>query len=138
MFSVQFIAIICLLIIALIPPLVIVIPIFILRGGFMNASQPIQRSILMDYVPKKNRGLWNSFEVLSFGFLWSISAGLGGILLDSFNYPVLFITTACLYIIGTVPLLFLRKYVKPVQKVLLIQNTITAPYQDVVLSGKEP
>ena len=140
MFMVQIIAIICLFIIALIPPLIIVVPLYILRGGFMNASQPIQRSLLMDYVPKKNRGLWNSFEVLSSGFLWSISAGLGGILLNSFNYPVLFVTTACLYILGTIPLLWLRKYVGvgSAKKTLLVQNISTTTYQDVVVPGKEP
>lgn len=112
MFLVQFIAILCLLIIALIPPFVIVFLAFIWRGAFMNASQPIQKSILMDLTPKANRGMINALQVLTFGFLWSMSAGIGGILLDRFNFSVLYYITVVLYIIGTFPILLLRPYLK--------------------------
>lgn len=111
-FAVQGVAIIFLLIIALIPPLAIVVPIFVLRNSFMNSSQPIQRSILMDRVPKKSRGKWNALQVLSFGFLWSLSAGAGGVLLDMFDFSTLYVVTALFYVAGTVPLLFFRRYVR--------------------------
>ncbi|MHA2365674.1 MAG: MFS transporter [Candidatus Hodarchaeales archaeon] len=111
-FIVQMIAIVCLVGIAFIPPLVILVPIFLMRGSFMNSSQPLQRSILMDRVPKKARGRWNALQVLSFGFLWSLSAGIGGFLLDIYDFPVLYLFTAFLYILGTFPLILLRNYVK--------------------------
>ena len=66
----------------------------------------------MDYVPKKNRGKWNALQVLTFGFLWSMSAGIGGILLDRFDFPILYYATAILYILGTFPILLLRPYLK--------------------------
>lgn len=105
---VQLIAIICLLIIAMIPPLVIVIPIFLLRGAFMNSSQPVKNAIVMDLVRKKNRGIFQSLEVLSENFFWSLSAGIGGFLLQYYNFPVLYVATATIYVVGTLPYLLIR------------------------------
>ena len=106
---VQVIAILCLLTIALLPPLIILIPIFIIRGSFMNSSQPIKSAIIMDLVQKKYRGKFQSLQVLSQSFFWSLSAGVGGILLGYYNFPVLFITTASIYIFGTLPFLLVLK-----------------------------
>ena len=111
-FFVQLVGIISLFVIASIPPLYILIPFFLIRGPFMNSSQPLQRSILMDRVPKIHRGKFNALQTLSFGFLWSLSAGVGGILSDHYGYSILFYTTATIYIFGTFPYLILRKYVK--------------------------
>lgn len=105
---VQLIAIVCLFIIAMIPPLAIVIPIFILRGAFMNSSQPVKNAIVMDLVRKKNRGIFQSLEVLSQNFFWSLSAGVGGFLLQYYNFPVLYIATASIYVVGTLPYLLIR------------------------------
>ena len=108
---VQLVAILSLLIIAMIPPLVILIPIFLIRGSFMNGSQPVKDAIVMDLVPKRQRGRFQSIQVLSQSFFWSLSAGLGGILLDYYNYSVLYVVTALIYIFGTLPFLFIRKKV---------------------------
>ena len=104
---VQVIAIISLFIIALIPPLSILIPIYLIRGSFMNSSQPVKNAMIMDLVPKRNRGLFQSLQVLSERFFWSFSAGVGGILLTFTSYPVLFASTATIYIIGTLPFLLI-------------------------------
>ncbi len=109
---VQLIAIVCLVIIAMIPPLVIVIPIFLFRGAFMNSSQPVKNAIVMDLVRKKNRGIFQSLELLSQNFFWSLSAGVGGFLLEYYNFPVLYITTAIIYVAGTVPFFLIRKKIK--------------------------
>lgn len=106
---VQLIAILCLVIIAMIPPLIIVIPIFLFRGAFMNSSQPIKNAIVMDVVKKKNRGIYQSLETLSQNFFWSLSAGVGGFLLEYYNFSILYITTAIIYVFGTIPFLLLRK-----------------------------
>ena len=106
---VQIIAIINLLIIATLPPLIIVIPVFILRGSFMNASQPVKNALIMDLVPKKNRGIFQSLQVLSQNFFWSLSAGIGGFLLQFYNFPILYVTTATIYIFGTLPYFLIRK-----------------------------
>ena len=111
-FLVQMLAILCLLLIAEVPPLAFVVPAYILRGAFMNSTPPLNYAIIMDRVPKRHRGKWNALEGVTNGFLWSLSAGIGGILLDQSGYPFLYHITASLYIIATLPLLFLRRYVK--------------------------
>ena len=75
----------------------------------MNAAQPLSRSILMDVVPKKNRGKWNSLETLAWGFFWNFSAAIGGYLIgdEDPNFRLNFIVTASVYIIGIIPILFL-------------------------------
>lgn len=109
-FVVQLTATLCLFGIALYPRLSILIPLFIARGSLMNAAQPLSRSILMDVIPKKNRGKWNSLETLAWGFFWNFSAVIGGYLIGDEspgNYQLNFFVTASVYIVGIIPILFL-------------------------------
>lgn len=107
-FLVQAIATICLFLIALYPAIWILIPVFILRGSLMNASQPLSRSILMDVVPKRHRGKVNSFQALAWGLFWNMSAAIGGFLVGKDNnFRLCFLITASVYVIGTLPILLL-------------------------------
>ncbi|MDH5645898.1 MAG: MFS transporter, partial [Candidatus Heimdallarchaeota archaeon] len=106
-FIVQSFATVSLFIIAFYPVIYILIPLFILRGALMNASQPLSRSILMDFIPKKNRGKWNSMEAFAWGFFWNFSAALGGILIENYDYRVNFIITGLIYTVGTLLILIL-------------------------------
>jgi MFS family permease len=107
-FGVQAIATVCLFLIALYPPIWILVPIFITRGALMNASQPLSRSILMDVVPKKHRGKVNSFQALAWGLFWNMSAAIGGFLVGpNNNFQLCFIITATVYVVGTLPILVL-------------------------------
>ena len=72
-FTVQSIAIGCLLLIATYPWVWILIPTFIMRGALMNSSQPLSRAIMMDSVPKKHRGKWNSLQAVAWGLFWNVS-----------------------------------------------------------------
>ncbi len=111
-FIVQGVATLCLFVIAFYPPLLLLIPIFIIRGSLMNASQPLSRSILMDVVPKKHRGKVNSFQALSWGLFWNISAAMGGFLIgDNNNYQLCFLITASVYVIGTALILLIIPFV---------------------------
>jgi len=101
-FIVQTLAIVCLYLIALYPPVYFVIPLFIARGSLMNASQPLSRSIIMDLVPKRYRGKWNSIEAIAWGLFWNISAAIGGFLIGpNDNFRLVFLTTASIYAVGT-------------------------------------
>jgi MFS family permease len=105
-FVVQGIATACLFIISFYPPIVILVPIFLARGSLMNASQPLSRSILMDVVPKRNRGKVNSLQALAWGMFWNFSAAIGGFLIGpNNNFRFCFIVTTSLYIIGTLLIL---------------------------------
>ncbi len=111
-FLVQFIATFCLLIIAIYPPLGVLVPFFILRGSFMNAGQPLSRSILMDIIPKKRRGIWNSIEAIAWGLFWNASAVLGGFLVGANNnFNLCFIITTFVYIIGMIPIILMMPLV---------------------------
>jgi MFS family permease len=103
--SVQLLATACLFLIAFVPPIYFLVPLFIARGSLMNAAQPLSRSILMDYVPKKNRGMWNSIEALAWGLFWNMSAVVGGYLIDTFSYQFNFFATASIYTVGSLVLL---------------------------------
>lgn len=107
MLAFKALAIVCLVGIAFYPPLIVLLPLFVLRGSLMNAAQPLSRSILMDAVPKKNRGKWNSAETISWGLFWNASAVLGGFLIGDNNFQLCFIVTAVVYTIGALPVILL-------------------------------
>lgn len=73
----------------------------------MNAAQPLSRSILMDVVPKRHRGKWNSLETIAWGLFWNASAMVGGFLIGDNNFRLCFLITAGVYLVGTVPILML-------------------------------
>ena len=55
---------------------------YLLRAWLMNSTFGLTKSILNDFVPKKERGKWNSLESVNL-FSWSGSAMLGGYLIDT-------------------------------------------------------
>jgi hypothetical protein len=61
---------------------------------------------MMDVVPKRERGKWNSLEGVS-SFTWTGSAALGGYLVDRYSYHFTFRITAGIYVLGTALLLLL-------------------------------
>jgi len=107
MLAVKVLATIFLFIIAFYPPLIILLPLFVLRGSLMNSAQPLSRSILMDTVSKKHRGKWNSAETISWGLFWNASAVLGGFLIGDDNFRLCFLVTGMVYVIGTIPVIML-------------------------------
>ncbi len=76
------------------------IAIYLVRTASMNSSYPVQRAILMDVIPKKDRGKWNSVENLT-SFTWTGSAMAGGYLVSNFGYRFTFLITGGLYVIAT-------------------------------------
>lgn len=109
---VQGLSIICLAGMALYPPVWLLIPLFIARGALMNAAQPLNRSIMMDFVPKSKRGFWNSLQTVAWGLFWNASAAIGGFLIGDNNYALCFFITAIVYIVGTLPNILLIPLVK--------------------------
>jgi MFS family permease len=77
----------------------LLVPIYVLRTSFMNASYPLQESILMDFVPKEERARWKSLDsVATFG--WCGSAAFGGWLADRYDYTYTFLITAIIQTVG--------------------------------------
>ena len=77
----------------------------------MNSSQPLSRSIVMDYVSKHNRGKWNAIEALAWGLFWNMSAVVGGYLIDDYSFQTAFFITASVYTVGTLPLFYISRLV---------------------------
>lgn len=86
------------------------IVIFMIRGQLQNAACPVDRSILMDYIPSRHRGKWSSIATLT-NMTWSGSAVIGGYLVDQHSYRYIkkknrflfrytFIITAAVYTLG--------------------------------------
>jgi MFS family permease len=80
-----------------------VIPVYILRTALMNSTKPLTRSIIMDAVPKEDRGKWNSLESVTMA-TWSGSAVLGGLLVDEYGFLFNNLITASLQLLSTLPL----------------------------------
>ena len=81
----------------------LLVPIYILRTAFMNASYPLEESILMDFVPKNQRGRWKSLESIA-AFGWCGSAALGGWTSDHAHgdYTYTFRITAMIQSLGII------------------------------------
>lgn len=43
----------------------VIVPVYLVRTALMNSVSPIERAILMEYVPSHQRGVWNAFESLT-------------------------------------------------------------------------
>ena len=97
----QTLAILCLGGMALYPAAPLVVALFIARGAFMNAVTPLSRTIVMDNVPRKRRGIWSSLQTVAWGLFWNASALIGGFLVGDDNFRRVFLVTACVYIVGT-------------------------------------
>jgi hypothetical protein len=63
----------------------------------MNATAPLQKSILMDYAGKAQRPMWSSLEAVA-AFGWSGSAALGGWLIQQYGFDVNFTITAAVQV----------------------------------------
>ncbi|MFX0212204.1 MAG: MFS transporter, partial [Candidatus Hodarchaeota archaeon] len=84
---------------------------YISRNALMNAAGPVSRSIVMDIVPSNSRAKWNSLETLAWGMFWSLSASIGGFIIDNFGFVYVFLFTASLYTIATLLILIIRNRV---------------------------
>ncbi len=65
----------------------------------------------MDVVPKETRAKWNSLEQLAWGMFFSVSALMGGFIVDNYGFVYVFIFTATLYTLATALLLIIRNKV---------------------------
>lgn len=85
--------------------------IYVLRTALMNSTSALTRSLLMDHVPKHERGKWSALESVNM-FSWSGSAFLGGVLIAWIGIFPLFVVTASVQFCATLPLicLFGRDY----------------------------
>jgi MFS family permease len=97
----QGLAIACLVGMASYPAPAIVVLLFVMRGALMNATTPLSRTIVMDYVPRRRRGVWSSLQTVAWGLFWNASALIGGFLVGDDNFRRAFLVTSIVYVFGT-------------------------------------
>ena len=70
--------------------------VFLFRRGLGNCIKPLLDSVVADFTPSTQRGMWNAF--LSIGVAgWSGSALLGGVLADQHGYTFVIFITSVVY-----------------------------------------
>ncbi len=112
----------------------IIIPIYLTRTCIMNATYPLQKSIMMDYVPKHARAKWNSFEALT-SFGWSGSAALGGWLIQHYGFGMNFYITASIQLAAWSVMLLLMPLVPRQEGVVAVAAASGAGSRHVVVPG---
>ena len=80
--------------------------VYLLRTSFMNATSALTKSVLMDAVPKSERGKWSALESVNM-FSWSGSAALGGLLVGFKGIIFNFAVTGAIQFLATLPLVLL-------------------------------
>eukprot|EP01059_Diplonema_ambulator_P002512 TRINITY_DN12128_c1_g1_i1.p1 TRINITY_DN12128_c1_g1~~TRINITY_DN12128_c1_g1_i1.p1 ORF type:complete len:513 (+),score=137.94 TRINITY_DN12128_c1_g1_i1:40-1539(+) len=86
-----------------------VLGLWFMRAGFLQSTAAIQNSIIMDYVPKKERAKWAALGSITAAG-WCGSAAVGGALINLHGYSFVFLTSSCFHVASTIlrmPCLFL-------------------------------
>ena len=87
-------------------PTPIVVALYLFRTSTINSTGALTKSVLMDNVPRKERGKWAALDSVNM-MSWSGSAALGGFLVGLEGILFNFTITASIQILGTLPLVFL-------------------------------
>jgi len=76
----------------------LVVAAFFIRGGLMNMNQPLASHFAMEVVPERDHTLTNSLLSLSWFLAWSVSAEIGGALIQRKGYTEPLLLAAGLYV----------------------------------------
>jgi predicted MFS family arabinose efflux permease len=76
----------------------LVVASFFIRGGLMNMNQPLASHFAMEVVPERDHTLTNSLLSLSWFLAWSVSAEIGGALIQRKGYTEPLLLAASLYV----------------------------------------
>jgi len=90
------------LILALTRDLPLAVAAFILRGTLMNLSLPISSNFEMELVPEADRPFTNAISSISWNGSWTLSAALGGAIIEKFSFAYSFYLTIVLYLLSAV------------------------------------
>lgn len=75
---------------------------FFLRGGLMNMNQPLTSHFAMEVVPKRDHAITNSLLSVAWFLSWTISADIGGALIERKGYTEPLLIAAGLYVAASV------------------------------------
>jgi len=80
----------------------VVVASFFLRGALMNMNQPLTTHFAMEMVPEREHAITNSLLTLSWYVAWSVSADIGGALIERRGYTEPLLLAAGLYVAASV------------------------------------
>jgi predicted MFS family arabinose efflux permease len=80
----------------------VVVASFFLRSGLMNMNQPLTTHFAMEVVPEREHAITNSLLSLSWFLAWSVSADIGGALIQRRGYTEPLLLAAFLYVAASV------------------------------------
>jgi MFS family permease len=83
-----------------------ILTVFLLRTVIINTTKPLTKSIVMDMVPKQQRGRWQALESIN-AATWAGSAVVGGVLIDDYGFVGIFVTTAIMQLASTFPIMWI-------------------------------
>ena len=75
---------------------------FFLRSGLMNMNQPLASHFAMEVVPERDHAVTNSLLSLAWFLAWSVSADIGGTLIERRGYAEPLLIAAALYVAASV------------------------------------
>lgn len=75
---------------------------FFLRSALMNMNQPLSSHFAMEVVPKRDHAITNSLLSLSWYLAWTVSADVGGALIERKGYTEPLMIAAVLYVAASV------------------------------------
>ena len=75
---------------------------FFLRGGLMNMNQPLTSHFAMEMVPKRDHAITNSLLSVAWFLSWTISADIGGALIERKGYTEPLVIAAALYVAASI------------------------------------
>jgi MFS family permease len=79
---------------------------YVFRTIFMNCTSGLTKGVLMDSVPREERGKWSALESFNTAS-WSGSSFIGGILVGVYGISVNFYVTSIMQLVATIPLMLL-------------------------------
>ena len=75
---------------------------FLLRSGLMNMNQPLSSHFAMEVVGERDHAVTNSLLSLSWFLAWSVSADIGGALIERRGYTEPLLLAALLYVVASI------------------------------------
>jgi len=92
-------------------PTPIIAGIIVLRYAFMQSTDGLTKSVLLNNVPKQERGKWSALESVN-RFGWSGSGMIGGLLVQTGGILFAFQITMLIEFIATIPLILIFRRAK--------------------------
>jgi MFS family permease len=74
---------------------------FFLRGGLMNMNQPLASHFAMEVVPERAHAMTNSLLSLAWFLSWSVSADIGGAMIERKGYTEPLLLAAGFYVLAS-------------------------------------